>query len=555
MPTPRRCPWRRPGAQYACSCGRRRRAPARRRVPGRRRGGPPYAGGDREHRRGAGPPTPAAGCGCAPCWRRGGEGRDRLDPAGPRRLHPAPPTWWWTRTRTLTLRRGTDVLLSAPVGVGTPDAPTPAGEFYVRNKLTRYRSPALRARRVRHQRVVADAHRLAGGRVRGHPRHGPARPAAGRVCPTGASACATPTSCGWRAPGDRHPDQHRVAMNRHLTPIAASSSPPFWASRRVSASRPRPVSPTCRSTCRRCRSTSRPCPSPPIPHRPRPTRRRRHPTRRRRRPTRHRPRPTRRRRHPTRHRRHRTRRRPRHDPTPTDAAPRCSRAGRVVPSGGPAPDGAVNTPAPGVTTPAGPGATPRQVGPNRAPGAIAGGSGPTATGPGGLWSQYPLGTPARGHRADRPPRARSRQHRTASFPVAPSRHRCGRHRGAAGRSVRSAGSERRDRTPARPRGRWSWSRSAPSCCWSRPPSAGTRRPRRSGASPLAAGAPSCCRSSGTEPCAGGRRPHRRVAAGGGPARRRARCAGSAVRSGPGSWSSQRLPAARRRSPRRRGTGR
>jgi lipoprotein-anchoring transpeptidase ErfK/SrfK len=46
------------------------------------------------------------------------------------------------RTRTLTLRRGGDVLLSAPVGVGTPDAPTPAGEFYVRNKLTRYRSPA-----------------------------------------------------------------------------------------------------------------------------------------------------------------------------------------------------------------------------------------------------------------------------------------------------------------------------------------------------------------------------------------------------------------------------
>ena len=46
------------------------------------------------------------------------------------------------RARTLTLRRGDEVLLSAPVGVGTPDAPTPAGEFYVRNKLTRYRSPA-----------------------------------------------------------------------------------------------------------------------------------------------------------------------------------------------------------------------------------------------------------------------------------------------------------------------------------------------------------------------------------------------------------------------------
>jgi lipoprotein-anchoring transpeptidase ErfK/SrfK len=29
----------------------------------------------------------------------------------------------------------------APIGVGTPAAPTPPGEFYVRNRLTRYRSP------------------------------------------------------------------------------------------------------------------------------------------------------------------------------------------------------------------------------------------------------------------------------------------------------------------------------------------------------------------------------------------------------------------------------
>ena len=39
------------------------------------------------------------------------------------------------------LRRGRR-LLSAPVGVGTADAPTPAGKFYVRNRLTRYESPA-----------------------------------------------------------------------------------------------------------------------------------------------------------------------------------------------------------------------------------------------------------------------------------------------------------------------------------------------------------------------------------------------------------------------------
>ena len=44
--------------------------------------------------------------------------------------------------QTLTLRRGGRVVMTAPVGVGTAAAPTPAGEFYVRNKLTRYRSPA-----------------------------------------------------------------------------------------------------------------------------------------------------------------------------------------------------------------------------------------------------------------------------------------------------------------------------------------------------------------------------------------------------------------------------
>ena len=43
---------------------------------------------------------------------------------------------------TLTLTRGGRVVMTAPVGVGTAQAPTPAGEFYVRNRLTRYRSPA-----------------------------------------------------------------------------------------------------------------------------------------------------------------------------------------------------------------------------------------------------------------------------------------------------------------------------------------------------------------------------------------------------------------------------
>jgi lipoprotein-anchoring transpeptidase ErfK/SrfK len=33
-------------------------------------------------------------------------------------------------------------VLRAAIGVGTPQAPTPRGRFYVRAKLTRYRSPA-----------------------------------------------------------------------------------------------------------------------------------------------------------------------------------------------------------------------------------------------------------------------------------------------------------------------------------------------------------------------------------------------------------------------------
>ena len=40
-----------------------------------------------------------------------------------------------------TLLRGGRPVMRVPVGVGTPAAPTPRGEFYVRNRLTSYRSP------------------------------------------------------------------------------------------------------------------------------------------------------------------------------------------------------------------------------------------------------------------------------------------------------------------------------------------------------------------------------------------------------------------------------
>jgi hypothetical protein len=46
------------------------------------------------------------------------------------------------RRLRLTLFRAGRVVLRAPVGVGTDAAPTPRGRFYVRDRLTRYRSPA-----------------------------------------------------------------------------------------------------------------------------------------------------------------------------------------------------------------------------------------------------------------------------------------------------------------------------------------------------------------------------------------------------------------------------
>jgi lipoprotein-anchoring transpeptidase ErfK/SrfK len=41
---------------------------------------------------------------------------------------------------TLTFTRSGQVLLTAPIGIGRLDSPTPGGTFYIRNKLTRYAS-------------------------------------------------------------------------------------------------------------------------------------------------------------------------------------------------------------------------------------------------------------------------------------------------------------------------------------------------------------------------------------------------------------------------------
>jgi lipoprotein-anchoring transpeptidase ErfK/SrfK len=43
--------------------------------------------------------------------------------------------------RTATLVRGERIVLRAPVGIGRPGASTPTGRFYIRNRLTTYRSP------------------------------------------------------------------------------------------------------------------------------------------------------------------------------------------------------------------------------------------------------------------------------------------------------------------------------------------------------------------------------------------------------------------------------
>jgi lipoprotein-anchoring transpeptidase ErfK/SrfK len=40
-----------------------------------------------------------------------------------------------------TLYRGGREVFRAPVGIGTSESPTPAGEFFIRDKLTKFRSP------------------------------------------------------------------------------------------------------------------------------------------------------------------------------------------------------------------------------------------------------------------------------------------------------------------------------------------------------------------------------------------------------------------------------
>ena len=99
------------------------------------------------------------------------------------------------RGLTATLLRDGRRVFRAPVGVGRAGSPTPRGRFYIRNRLTRYRSPAygpLAFGTSARSETLTDW--PAGGYVGFTGRI--ARACCPGGCPTGASACATPTSCG-----------------------------------------------------------------------------------------------------------------------------------------------------------------------------------------------------------------------------------------------------------------------------------------------------------------------------------------------------------------------
>ena len=77
------------------------------------------------------------------------------------------------RLRATLLRNGRPVFW-APVGIGAPGTTTPAGSFYVRNRLGEVREPVLRPGGLRHQRSFDRGQRLARRRLRRHSRHEPA---------------------------------------------------------------------------------------------------------------------------------------------------------------------------------------------------------------------------------------------------------------------------------------------------------------------------------------------------------------------------------------------
>ena len=133
---------------------------------------------------------------------------------------------------TLTLLRNGRAVFRAPVGIGRAATPTPAGAFYVRDRLRALRQPVLRAGRLRHQRAVRHADRLARRRLCRDPRDQRARARSRSRSRTAASACATPTSCaspGCCGSGRRS----RSAETYPPGPCPTSTAPPAGACARA----------------------------------------------------------------------------------------------------------------------------------------------------------------------------------------------------------------------------------------------------------------------------------------------------------------------------------
>ena len=77
---------------------------------------------------------------------------------------------------TATLYRAGRVIFRARVGVGAPGTPTPAGTVLRARPPERLLQPHVWTARIRHQRALPDAHRLARRRGRGNPRDRPTCP-------------------------------------------------------------------------------------------------------------------------------------------------------------------------------------------------------------------------------------------------------------------------------------------------------------------------------------------------------------------------------------------
>ena len=130
-----------------------------------------------------------------------------------------------TRLRATLYRRGRPIF-EAPVGVGKLGTPTPRGQFYVRNELTRYADAFYGPVAFGTSARSAVPHRLAGRRLRRHPRHERAardpRPRLARL--RAAAEHRRPAAGATDAPGHAAHDSLRMA-GFALVPARIGCSP------------------------------------------------------------------------------------------------------------------------------------------------------------------------------------------------------------------------------------------------------------------------------------------------------------------------------------------